>query len=230
MRRTGKLLYGTAGFGAVVLATLLVVRGFLITQGEAPPEDRVHHHRLLLDITGDGFDLGGTNPNLGTRWTKPHSANAWLIVDADALRLLGFAMAIRSESGSGPRSAASGFVPLQNDARVVRPDGTAVVVSDCWEMLDLFDANRDGAVDQRDPVWSHLRLFFDEDGDGHMDFAELREPGKVGLAAIGPSTRAETQDALGNVLVLGWIRRASDGVGRAADVSLAEVAFPLMPR
>jgi hypothetical protein len=170
---------------------------------------------LILDMKGDGIDLGGVHPQLKVRWTKAGTDDAFVAVDADELSQMGY----RIQQGS---RVLRGTVLFQNDLRFVRPDGTTKDVGDAWEVLSVLDANGDGSLDSKDPAFRTLRIFVDANGDGVVDQAEVKKAHESTIQRIGPVRRRTTNDK--NMpekgTVEGTFQRTNDTYGRAVDVPL----------
>ena len=160
---------------------------------------------LILDLAGDGVDVGGqTQTTLlsgapeAVRWTKPGDDDSFLVVNATALRSLGYE--IRTASGQlvdGMQLVGGGT--LRNLAT-----GITTVITDAWQMLKILDQNKDGVLDAQDPAWSALRMYTDTNADGDIDAGELRSMATAGVGGISLSgLQAATLDALGNIFVRG---------------------------
>lgn len=135
---------------------------------------------VVADLSGDGVDLSGdVRTSLATgspariRWVKPQSDDAIVVVDATTLR-----------SGGLSLTTAAG-VPLEGNVfprggfTLTDSTGSAFLAPSSVELLTRLDANRDGKIDQSDPVWSAIMLFRDSDADGAIGASELTSAAEV---------------------------------------------------
>lgn len=127
---------------------------------------------VLFDITGDGHaDTMG--------WTARGSSLAFLALD-------------RNGNGSidDGRELFGDATPLANGTRATNG----------FEALQEFDSNRDGVIDDRDPIWSSLVLWTDTNHDATSAASELQPIAASAVRAIDLAYRAVgRRDAYGNL-------------------------------
>jgi hypothetical protein len=89
------------------------------------------------------------------------------------------------------------------------------------EALATHDANHDGVIDSRDPVYGKLMLWTDANADGISDASELRSIADAGIASISLGARLDRscRDRSGNSTIrsLSFTRR-DGGAGMILDV------------
>lgn len=85
-----------------------------------------------------------------------------------------------------------------------------------YEALRKWDANADGWIDHRDPIFSRLRLWSDLDGDGVATEGELSPLVDFGVEAVSLDYQATTVqvDVFGNEVRLPSFVRMQDGSAR----------------
>jgi hypothetical protein len=140
---------------------------------------------VIFDLGTDSVDVGGevTTSLLDgeakrIRWTKPGTNDAFLVLDATALRAAGWTL-------HGPSGAAmEGPHLFRTGLRLTTPDDSSVTIEDGWQFFALLDRNRDGRINSADPEFRVLRLFIDEDGDGKIGDGELTYIRTAGVAEI----------------------------------------------
>ncbi len=179
---------------------------------------------VIFDLGTDSVDVGGevttallTGEARRTRWTKPGTNDAFLVLDATALRAAGWT--VHGPSGAmleGPHLFRTGL-------RLTSPDGNTIVIEDGWQFFTLLDKNRDGRINALDPEFRVLRLFTDENGDGKMSENELSYVRTAGIVDIIRVRRARPHyDVYMNRSLTGRFLGA-DGVERVMlDVRLAD--------
>jgi hypothetical protein len=176
---------------------------------------------MVMDLVGNGIDLGGQTttslfgPTLTLRWTKPSSDDAFLVIDATALRKKGYDW----RSPHGP--ALTGNQIVRGGTRLVLPGGAKLTVSDSWHLLGQLDANGDGMLSAADPVWTTASVFNDGDANGKIDPGELMALPVSGVASISLSHAGPTHDDHGNTFTNGTYRTASGAMRTASGVTLA---------
>jgi len=94
-----------------------------------------------------------------------------------------------------------------------------------YEELRRFDSNRDGVIDQKDPVFSELRLFRDN-GNGITEAGELLSLNEAGIESIQLDYREVSQSAAGGnrITQIGTYTRSDGSRGLAADALLNYIA------
>ncbi|MCM2279742.1 MAG: hypothetical protein NDJ89_16835 [Oligoflexia bacterium] len=112
------------------------------------------------------FDLSGFAVRDQISWPTAPARNAFL------------ALPLRDASGN---ESVQGVQQLFGD-RTVGPDGRTA--ANGFEALAKFDANRDGMISAKDPVFSKLRIWIDENRDGVSGPAELRSLDQAGITEI----------------------------------------------
>jgi hypothetical protein len=112
---------------------------------------------------------------------------------------------------SWPRNPNYAFLALPNDAervtgidqlfgnKTLGPDGR--FAKDGFAALAKYDANHDGQIDERDPVYARLRLWSDQDMNGIAWRGELRTLAAAGIETIdlGYDPSFSEHDEKGNV-------------------------------
>lgn len=169
---------------------------------------------LLIDLAGDGlnlvslelssvqFDLLNNGTPLPTAWLAPTNGlsqrdDAFLVMDRD---------------GDGQINSISELVSeFFGSSGSVRSFATGV------EALRSLDANADGVINNSDPAWNQLSLWFD-DGDGITQVGELE-----GLTGWLSSINLAAQDlspSAGSLLRQGEVILSSGAVASYYDVGL----------
>ena len=148
---------------------------------------------ILLDIGNEGFhltsaqagvlfDIGGTGHPLQVAWTDPHFRNAFLALPGpDGLVHNG--KQLFGNFTAQPASAhPNGFLALAQYDKAEN------------------GGNEDGVIDEHDTVFSHLRLWIDENHDGICQPNELHPLGELGVSSISLSYHlSRLEDQYGNV-------------------------------
>ena len=179
---------------------------------------------LLLDLSGDGLDLSGsvTTDLLSgrlesVRWTTAATDDAFVMVDADGARVVGYD--IQRSDGT----PVSGLTLFRDGLRIVDPEGNASVVGNAWQMLGIFDHDRDGTVSLADPVFEHLVAFTDLDANGAVGAEELTPMADAGVLDLATTSSVPPfTDEYGNTRTDGSFTRQDDNLGLASAVNFAE--------
>lgn len=175
---------------------------------------------MVFDLRGDGLDLGGRatirvgGSQRDTNWTRPGTADAFLVVDAARLRDMGIEIAGTDGVPVQTRILASDGLRLRT------PDGRDTVITDSWHLLGRFDSNGDGKLNSSDPTWQSLSLFVDANADGTMSEGELDSLGNSVVREISLMKSQARTDAHGNTLTDGTFVRTKGTMGTLAGVNL----------
>lgn len=158
--------------------------------------------KLSSPESGVMFDLGGTGTPQRWSWPLAGTGDGWLVWD---------------RNGNGQIDDGT---ELFGNA-VLLPDGSRA--RNGFVALAQLDANRDGLVDERDPLFSSLRVWIDTTRDGHSEAAELFSLESLGINAISVETKLSSKrDRWGNVYRWRAPVHFTSGVSRYAyDVILA---------
>jgi hypothetical protein len=203
------------------LACLVLHSPAALAQREARTIPR-NPESLILDLKGDGIDLQsevrtrGPNGRMAPlRWTKKGTDDAFLMLDATALRA----------AGVDVREAGRPVQGITTLRKGLETWGDPHVYGDVWDRLRAFDANKDGIINASDPVFSHLRLWLDADGDGIAGAGELRGLAEEKIVGISlGEVSAPRADPAGNTFRDGAFLRADGTRGVIRDASLAAAA------
>ncbi|NKB86598.1 MAG: hypothetical protein GKS06_00050 [Acidobacteria bacterium] len=167
-----------------------------------------------VDLFPVNFDIDADGNTDTTGWTIPGHHDGFLWLDLNGNR--------RVDDGSELFGSAS-----------VAPDGSGARHG--FEALAAYDDPRwggdgDGQITRQDRVWSQLRMWVDEDGDGVSDRAESRGLGRHRIVAIDLDfTVVNEPDGAGNWRLLGgafWVRGLGGVPVRAA---IEDVVFRVTP-
>jgi EF hand len=180
---------------------------------------------VVLDVAGDGLDLGGiaTTSLLNgqpedSRWTQPNSDDAFVVLDADALAAIGFQ--VHDYAGQ----TVTGDRLIQDGLRITVPGQPEARITDGWQMLNLFDANKDGRIDASDPAFARLKLYTDSNGDGAIEPGELQSLGAAVRSILVNANPAVRTDDFNSRRADGQFTRTDGTTGQAVNSWLARPA------
>jgi len=153
---------------------------------------------LLLDLTGNGIHMTGIEN--GVMFDTDHSGTlkrtGWaanqtgmLVVDDGAGKITN-ASQLLSEyfGGKAGTNGGPGQTPFK----------------DSFAALASVDANHDGVIDKKDPIWGKLKVWTDANHDGKSGVGELKTLDELGITLINvASTAASIGETLDGNEVLG---------------------------
>ena len=175
---------------------------------------------MVIDLQGDGLDLGGRakirvgGTERDTNWTRPDTADAFLVMDAAVLREMGF------ELNGADGVPIQARILLSDGVHLRTPDGNELSIPDAWQLLDQFDANHDGKIDSSDAAWQGLSLFVDQNADGTMAADELFSLADSTVREFSLERSSARADVHGNTLTGGTFTRSNGTTGTLAGVKL----------
>ena len=160
-----------------------------MTNGCDPADPRCTFSPIVISFNGDGYRLtdaaGGVLFDLNAdgvvdhiAWTRAGSADALLWLDRDGDGLVG-----------------NGGELFGTSTRLQ----TGMLASNGFEALREWDANGDGVIDIKDPIWSRLMLWTDRNHNGISETSEIRPLSESGITAISLDYRwISRRDRFGN--------------------------------
>jgi hypothetical protein len=170
---------------------------------------------IIIDTTGNGFhltaaangvlfDMRGDGHPLRLGWTAVGSGNAFLALPG---------------SGGIVTNGTQLFGNFTPQPASARPNGFAALA--VYDKPD-HGGNGDGMVDQRDQIFSSLRLWIDENHDGICQQQELHTLPELGVLALSLDyALAHRIDEFGNV----FRYRAKINPGKPEDSDLGPKAY-----
>jgi hypothetical protein len=111
----------------------------------------------------------------------------------------------------------------------LRLDGSGVAANG-FEALAQHDLNRDAVIDAKDPIFSKLVAWFDENSDGVSDSHEVKGMAELGITALSASYRALAHTTRAPYVGLKGTFTYVDGAGRSTAGQLVDVFFPAAGR
>lgn len=146
---------------------------------------------LLLDLTGNGVHM--TDMRDGVLFDTDHSGTLKRSGWAD--RTTGMLVI---DDGSGQvKDVSQMFSEYYSGKAGVNGAAGEVRFKDGFAALASEDSNKDGVIDQRDPIWSKLRVWVDGTHDAKVDAGELKTLAELGITQINvrpTSTNEQTRD------------------------------------
>ncbi|MCE4052359.1 S8 family serine peptidase [Pseudomonas sp. Au-Pse12] len=165
---------------------------------------------LLLDLTGQG--VGMTDLQDGVLFDTDHSGTLKRTGWAD--RSTGILVI---DDGSGQiKDVSQMFSEYYGGRQGVGGAAGEVRFKDSFAALASEDADGNGVIDQRDSIWSQLRVWVDGDHDGQSTAGELKTLAELGVTQINlrtESTDGEVRNgskvlARGSFIINGMTREA----------------------
>ncbi|MFJ2364570.1 S8 family serine peptidase [Pseudomonas sp. NPDC087697] len=146
---------------------------------------------LLLDLTGNGVHM--TDIRDGVLFDTDHSGTLKRSGWAD--RSTGMLVI---DDGSGQiKDVSQMFSEYYGGRAGVNGAAGETKFKDGFAALASEDANKDGVIDQKDPIWSKLRVWVDGTHDAKVDAGELKTLAELGITQINvraASGNAEIRD------------------------------------
>ncbi|MDE9457048.1 S8 family serine peptidase [Xenorhabdus bovienii] len=145
---------------------------------------------LLLDLSGNGVHM--TNIRDGVLFDMDNSGtlkrSGWADRNTGILVI---------DDGSGQiKDASQMFSEYYGGKAGLNGAAGEKKFKDGFGALASEDANRDGVIDERDPIWSTLRIWVDGTHDAKVDAGELKTLTELGITQISvrSSDKAEVRD------------------------------------
>lgn len=97
---------------------------------------------------------------------------------------------IREKTSWPARGSEIAFLTLDHDLDGIIASGAELfgnrpgVFANGFELLKVYDGNRDGLIDHNDPVWSFLRLWTDVSHDGISQDGEIQTLDEAGVTGL----------------------------------------------
>jgi len=170
---------------------------------------------ILIDISGAGFhltdaqhgvqfDIAGNSKPVQIAWTAPGAMNAFLVLDRNGNGII--------DNGKEM------FGNFTNQPPSPDPNGFAALAE--FDMPEN-GGNGDGLIDDRDAIFTSLRLWIDKNHDGISQSDELFTLPMMGVHSISLSYRdSRRRDQYGNLFryrsVVNVLERRHSEVGPAA--------------
>ncbi len=156
---------------------------------------------LVLDLNGDGLDLGkaGEAAVFDVNGDGSLDKTGWVRGD-DALL-------VYDRNGNDRLDDGRELFGDQNGA------------TNGYAELAKYDANRDNRIDSKDSIFKALKLYRDLNGNGRVDAGEMSKLGQSGIASLDLKFLRESAQLNGNSLLLkGSFQRTDGTTGRMDDV------------
>ncbi|WP_218165603.1 S8 family serine peptidase [Burkholderia ubonensis] len=153
---------------------------------------------LLLDISGQGVHMTGIEN--GVLFDTDHSGTLKRTGWADSRTGM-----LVVDDGTGNITNASQFLSEYYGGKAGTNGGPGQTpFKDSFAALASVDANHDGVIDKKDPIWGKLKVWIDANHDGKSGVGELKTLDELGITQINvASTAAGIGETLDGNEVLG---------------------------
>ncbi|WP_175955279.1 S8 family serine peptidase [Burkholderia sp. BCC0405] len=153
---------------------------------------------LLLDISGKGVHMTGIEN--GVLFDTDHSGTLKRTGWADSQTGM-----LVVDDGTGNITNASQFLSEYYGGKASTNGGPGQTpFKDSFAALASVDANHDGVIDKKDPIWGKLKVWIDANHDGKSGAGELKTLDELGITQINvASTSAGIGETLDGNEVLG---------------------------